>query len=56
MMLVVLPMLSCAREGGLRFSPETPAAGSEVTVSYSPVAALADESELVLRGTYRTAA
>ena len=54
MMLAVLPVLSCARESGLRFSPETPVAGSEVTVSYSPVAALADESELVLRGTYRT--
>ena len=55
MMLAVLPVLSCARESGLRFSPETPVAGSEVTVRYSPVAALADESELVLRGTYRTA-
>ncbi|MCY4572032.1 MAG: hypothetical protein OXF01_04455, partial [Gemmatimonadetes bacterium] len=56
MMLAVLPVLSCARESGLRFSPETPVAGSEVTVRYSPVAALADESELVLRGTYRTTA
>ena len=55
MMLAVLPVLSCARESGLRFSSETPVAGSEVTVRYSPVAALAVESELVLRGTYRTA-
>ena len=54
MMLAVLPVLSCARESGLRFSPETPVAGSVVTVRYSPVAALADEAELVLRGTYRT--
>ena len=55
LMLAALPMVSCARESGVRFSPESPVAGSEVTVSYSPVAALADESELVLRGTYRTA-
>ena len=55
LMLAVLPLLSCSRESGLRFSPETPVAGSDVTVSYSPVATLADESTLVLRGTYRTA-
>ncbi len=51
----LVPVFSCARENGLRFSPDSPPAGSEVTVSYSPTATLANESELVLRGTYRTA-
>ncbi|MYG81989.1 MAG: redoxin domain-containing protein [Gemmatimonadetes bacterium] len=54
-MLSVLPLLSCARETGVRFSPESPAAGSEINVYYVASSALADESELVLRGTYRTA-
>lgn len=53
--LSVLPVLSCAPESGLRFSPESPLPGSRITVGYSPPATLADESELVLRGTYRTA-
>ncbi|MXX36236.1 MAG: TlpA family protein disulfide reductase [Gemmatimonadetes bacterium] len=54
--LAVLPVLSCTRESGLRFSTERPGAGSEITVSYVASSTLADESELVLRGTYRTAA
>ncbi len=54
--LAFLPVLSCTRETGLRFSPESPSAGSEITVNYVAAAALASESELVLRGTYRTAA
>ena len=56
MALALVPMLACSRETGLRFSPESPSAGSEVTVSYSPSETLAGETELVLRGTYRTAA
>lgn len=54
--LAFVLLLSCTRQSGLRFSPETPPAGSEITVSYTPPATLANESELVLRGTYRTAA
>lgn len=54
-------MLSCAgetgpREPGLRFSPESPMAGDEITVTYTPLGTLADEPELVLRGTFGTAA
>lgn len=54
--LALVPMLSCSRETGLRFSPESPSAGSEINVSYVASSVLANESELVLRGTYRTAA
>ena len=54
--LAVLPVLSCTSETGLRLSPESPSPGSEINVNYVASAALADESELVLRGTYRTAA
>ena len=54
--LALMPMLSCSRETGVRFSPESPSAGSEINVSYVASSGLADESELVLRGTYRTAA
>lgn len=56
--------LSCAREGGpsetgpgetgLRFSPGRPMVGDEITVTYTPPETLAEESELVLRGTYGT--
>ena len=53
--LAVLPMLSCSRESGLRFSPERPVAGAVISASYAPHATLADESEVVLRGTFRTA-
>ena len=53
--LAVLPVLSCTSETGLRFSPESPPAGSEINVNYVASSNLADESELVLRGTYRTA-
>ena len=54
--LAILPVLSCTRESGLRFAPESPRAGDEITVTYSPPATLSAEPELVLRGTYRTAA
>ena len=52
--------LSCSGESapgetGLRFSPDRPLAGDEVTVSYAPLGTLAADSELVLRGTYGTA-
>ncbi|MCY4574178.1 MAG: TlpA disulfide reductase family protein [Gemmatimonadetes bacterium] len=53
--LALVPMLSCSRETGLRFSPESPRAGSDITVNYVASATLADESELLLRGTSRTA-
>ncbi len=56
LVLSVLPLLACARDSGLRFSPESPSAGSEINVEYVTSSTLADESELVLRGTYRTAA
>ena len=52
--LAVLLVLSCARESGLRFSLESPVVGSKITVTYPPLGALADESELALRATYRT--
>lgn len=59
--LAVGTALSCARETGpretgLRFSPERPMAGDEIAVTYTPIRTLADEPELVLRGTYGTAA
>lgn len=52
--------LSCARESGpgetgLRFSPDRPIPGDEITVTYGPLGTLAAEPELVLRGTYGTA-
>lgn len=40
----------------LRLAPEAPRAGTRVSVEYSPLGILADESELVLRGHFRTAA
>lgn len=58
-LLAVCPVLSCSAESGsetaLRFSPEHPIAGDEIAVTYTPLETLAEESELVLRGTYRTA-
>ncbi|MXX33605.1 MAG: TlpA family protein disulfide reductase [Gemmatimonadetes bacterium] len=55
LLFAVLPVLSCARDSGLRFSPDDPSAGSEINVEYVASSTLADESELVMRGTYRTA-
>lgn len=54
-------VLSCSGESGsgetgLRFSPDRPMAGDEITVTYTPAGTLAEEPELVLRGTYGTAA
>ena len=50
------PSQSILAPGELRFAPEAPVSGDRILVTYSPLATLADEPELVLRGHFRSPA
>jgi len=48
------PSRSTLAPGELHFAPDAPVSGDRIHVTYSPVATLAGEPELVLRGHFRT--
>lgn len=50
------PSQSTLAPGELHFAPDAPVSGDRIQVTYSPLATLAGEPELVLRGHFRTPA